>query len=87
MGSRELSEWIAYDQIEPLGSLRDDIRAGMIASPLVNMQISKGKKTEVKDWILKMEREEQSPDDMKMLLQGIAKEYERREKRSRRREG
>lgn len=36
MGSRELSEWIAYSELEPFGEERADLRAGIIASTIAN---------------------------------------------------
>ena len=32
ISSTELSEWVAFDQIEPIGEVRGDVRAGIIAS-------------------------------------------------------
>lgn len=40
--SRELSEWIAYAELEPFGEERADLRAGIIASTNVNLWRSKG---------------------------------------------
>lgn len=36
MGSRELSEWMAYEQIEPFGEQRADLRAAIIAATVAN---------------------------------------------------
>lgn len=44
MDSREFAEWIAYDQIEPFGESRQDQRAGVIASAIVNQHRKKGSK-------------------------------------------
>lgn len=44
MDAREFAEWIAYDQIEPFGGTRDDQRAGVIASAIVNQHRKKGSK-------------------------------------------
>lgn len=40
--SRELTEWMAYYQIEPFGPERDDLNAGIIASTIAN--VNRGKK-------------------------------------------
>ena len=40
MTSRELSEYMAYDQFEPIGEARADLRAGILASAVVNHSIS-----------------------------------------------
>lgn len=37
LDSHELTEWIAYDMIEPIGPWRDDLRAGVIASTIANI--------------------------------------------------
>ncbi len=36
MTSSELAEYMAYDQIEPIGEARADLRAGILASTFVN---------------------------------------------------
>lgn len=36
MGSRELSEWMAYNEIEPFGPWRDDLRMGILAATVAN---------------------------------------------------
>lgn len=42
--SRQLSEWMAYNEIEPFGEDRDDLRMGIIASTIANVNRSNGKK-------------------------------------------
>lgn len=34
--SAELTEWIAFDRIDPFGESRADLRAGIVASTMVN---------------------------------------------------
>lgn len=36
VSSRELSEWLAYSQVEPWGEERADLRAGIVASTVAN---------------------------------------------------
>jgi len=36
MDSRELSEWMAYEQIEPFGERRADLRSAIIACVIAN---------------------------------------------------
>jgi len=36
MGSRELAEWMAYNEIEPFGEWRADLRAGIVAATIAN---------------------------------------------------
>lgn len=67
--SRELSEWMAYDSIEPFGQLRDDARIALLASTVVNM-VSK-KKVKVQDFMpfLKEDRT-QTPEEMLAIMKG-----------------
>ena len=39
--SRELTEWIAYDTVEPIGAVRTDLAAGIISSTIANCHRSK----------------------------------------------
>lgn len=34
--SQELTEWMAYDLIDPIGEARADVRAGMVAATIAN---------------------------------------------------
>lgn len=43
MGSRELSEWIAYSELEPFSEDRADLRAGIIASTVANTAYARPK--------------------------------------------
>lgn len=36
MSSREFTEWMAYDTLDPIGQERADLRAGIIASTVAN---------------------------------------------------
>lgn len=40
ISSSELTEWMAFDAIEPFGDPRDDLRAGIVASAVVNHSMS-----------------------------------------------
>lgn len=52
MSSRQLSEWVAYNQLEPFGEERDDLRAAIIASVIANaLGGRKGKKFKPKDFM------------------------------------
>lgn len=37
ISSRELTEWLAYNEIEPIGEGRADLRAGIIASTMAEI--------------------------------------------------
>lgn len=41
MSSSELTEWIAYSEREPFGSLVDDFRAGLAPAMTVNANLGK----------------------------------------------
>lgn len=43
MSSRAFAEWMAFDRLEPIGEGRADLRAGIIASTVFNM--NRGKDT------------------------------------------
>ena len=81
--SSELSEWQAFYRIEPFGEFRADLRAGTIASPLVNLQVKKGhRRTKPSDWIMEFIPDEpQSPEEMKRILQAFAQAAQKRAKR------
>lgn len=36
LSSAELTEWMAYEQLEPFGETRADLRAGIVASTVAN---------------------------------------------------
>ncbi len=40
--SRELAEWMAYEQVEPFGDARGDLQAGVVASTIAN--VNRGKR-------------------------------------------
>jgi len=44
ISSKELSEWMAYFQLEPFGEGRADLRMGILASLVSNMFTKKGSK-------------------------------------------
>ncbi len=42
MDARELAEYMAFDLIEPVGELRADMRAGIVASTIANCNRGRG---------------------------------------------
>jgi len=40
MSSSDLAEYMAYDRIEPIGEVRADLRAGILASTVANHSMS-----------------------------------------------
>jgi len=89
MTSSEFSEWIAYHELDPFGQEREDLRAGMIAAPLINCWSKKGgKKAKPKDWILKSKKL-QTPQDwtfMQKIFKSVVKNYEKKEQQKKNKE-
>ncbi|CAJ8906256.1 Uncharacterised protein [Burkholderia pseudomallei] len=60
--SKELTEWLAYDRMEPIGEFRADLRAGIIAATMANYG---GRDIRVprkpSDFMPLLEREEEKP--------------------------
>jgi hypothetical protein len=42
ISSRELTEWFAFDQVEPIGGRRGDLQAGVVAATVANVNRAKG---------------------------------------------
>jgi len=91
--STQLSEWIAYDKIDPLGDWREDYRFSFLSSLITNLAIrthgEKGAKlTTVEDFMFvwdpaEMEdKKEQGIEEMKKLLLSFAPKKEPRKMRN-----
>ena len=92
--SKQISEWDAYDRLDPIGTWRDDFRLAYLSSLITNIAISvhgkKGAKlTQPADFMLewgkeKKEIEKQSVDQIKEFMMGFAKDQNRRVKADKR---
>ena len=51
MDSRELTEWMAFDLVEPIGGRRSDYQAAIIASTVANANRGKGRAMNPDDFI------------------------------------
>lgn len=82
--STQLSEWEAYDRIDPIGTWRDDFRMSYLAALLTNIAIRTNAKKGtplvslsefILDWDIRAPREikKQSVTDMRKALLGLAK--------------
>ena len=76
--SPELSEWMAYASIEPIGEKRMDMRFAMLACTIANLFKgavgSKGKPSKAEDFMFKFDPPKQQSDDhMKAILKGLSK--------------
>ena len=83
-----MSEWEAYDRIDPIGSWRDDFRGAKLESLILNivnqLYAKKGDKPQITtaldfmpDWAGEGKKQEvkkvQTAEDMKKIFQEIAK--------------
>jgi hypothetical protein len=69
MSSRELTEWMAFDLVEPIGGKRGDIQAAVVASTIAN--VNRGRSTrpyEVQDFIIEYHAPDQTTNDTSSLL-------------------
>jgi len=61
MGSDELTEWMAFYQLEPFGDFRADLRSAIVASTLANAHGSKeGKPFTPEDFMPFVEKQHRS---------------------------
>lgn len=67
--SKELSEWIAYNNIDPFGNMRGDIQAGIISSTMANLWADE--KTKPDDFIpeFKGVKEKQNWSEQKRIAE------------------
>jgi hypothetical protein len=56
--SRELTEWMAYERLEPFGEWRADLRAALVAMVMANAWRGKDQKAfTIEDFMLKFDGE------------------------------
>lgn len=88
--SKQISEWEAYDRLDPIGTWRDDYRLAFLSSLVTNLTISVHGKKEAKhslpidfmiDWDIDTSKEKeikkQTPEEILAIFKGIAKEHNR----------
>lgn len=72
ISSRELSEWLAYSQIEPFGEERADLRAGIVASTVFNVNRGKGQKARTpQEFMPQFDRPERDPEEMVRIVEQL----------------
>ena len=85
ISSRELSEWQAEYSISPFGEERADLRAGIIASVIanVNRDPKKGKAFKPSDFmpLVEEEKAEQSPEVQMGIVETMAAAVRARKER------
>jgi len=95
--SEQLSEWEAYDRLDPIGSWREDYRlaylSALVTNIAISMNVKKGTTPELKspiDFMLNFDvtnKEEvkevtqQSVEEMKNAVLGINKAFTKKERR------
>lgn len=70
MSSSQLAEWIAFYQLEPWGEERADLRAGIVASTIANVNRSQKQKKPYKpdDFMPRFDVEPEEPAETAMRL-------------------
>ena len=72
--SNELSEWMAFYELDPFGSVRTDLNAGVIAATIANVNRGKNGKTfQPSDFMPYVEKLEQTEGDMMSILNTMVK--------------
>lgn len=72
MTSRDVAEWAAYSELEPWDERRADLRAGVIASTIINMFSKRGSKSVgPEDFILFKERRVQTMEEQRQAARFI----------------
>jgi hypothetical protein len=70
ISSEELSEWMAYYQLEPFGDERADWRSGMMAATMANLQRSKNRAPyKPEDFMPQYDRPEQEWEEQMDVIQ------------------
>ena len=71
---KELSEWMAFYNIEPFGEERMDLRFALLAANLIAPHLAKGHKPRLKDYMLSFKKKKPMTDDqMKLILKGVCR--------------
>lgn len=74
--SRELTEWMAFYSLEPWGTEAEDVRTGIIASTVANVNRDPKKKAyKIRDFMPQWHRPEQTPEDHKRIIEMWQKLY------------
>lgn len=78
MSSEELTEWMAYDQLEPIGAYRLDMVGGIISSILANQNRKRGahayKPQDFMPFLDKNEVDVLDPDSIRSMFGGLARD-------------
>lgn len=66
-----MSEWIAFAQTEPIGDVRGDLQAAIVASTVANAHRQRKKAYKVSDFMPTFERREQAPEEMRTIFESM----------------
>ena len=84
--SRQFAEWQAEYELSPWGEERADLRAGIIASTIANVNRGKGKAFSPGDFMPefdKQPKQRQTPEEMAAVMTQFAARHNAHEKRRR----
>jgi hypothetical protein len=74
LNAKQISEWIAYSNIEPFGEERADLRSAIIACTIANCNRGSNQAAfKVSDFMPKFEPEEPMSEDAMKKILGIIK--------------
>lgn len=80
MSAQELDSWELFWQVEPWGSYRDNIHAGIIASAVLAPHVQRGKKAPIyTDFLLrdKAETQQAAENNLLAFFKSVAKKREK----------
>lgn len=73
MTSLQFSEWLAYSRLEPWGEERDDLRTGIVASTIANVNRGKGQKARnPQDFMPDFEPETEEAAQARLMAKAMA---------------
>jgi hypothetical protein len=76
ISSEELTEWMAYAELEPFGEERADLRSATVAAVIANANRDRKKRPQpykVSDFMPKFDRQEQTEEDMLAVAEAWVK--------------
>lgn len=79
ISSREFAEWKAFDKLSPIGDIRSDWQAALIASTIARVFASQGSSSRIEDFLLKFgSRELPDPKDVSKRVWTMFKRIKRK---------
>jgi len=76
INAREFAEWMAYDSLDPIGSTRSDLRAGIIASTIANVNRGKnGQSFKPDDFMPQFDKPKQSAQSIASTMMQFARAH------------